>query len=108
MTTGPILFLSSLYTSADPWPDTPSPWLLLTGDPKQQENGWGAAAMGDSITSRPAHTIRIPRPSHSPARTTLEDLLLQAATRLEISCMSVQRAQKKASAALRQRLAGVG
>ncbi len=41
--------------------------------------------------------------------TILEGLSLrQAATRLEISCMSVQRAQKKALAALRQRLAGGG
>ena len=41
--------------------------------------------------------------------TVLEGLSLrQAATRLEISCMSVQRAQKKALAALRQRLAGGG
>jgi len=34
--------------------------------------------------------------------------LRQAASRLEISCMSVQRAQKKAIAALRQQLAGGG
>jgi RNA polymerase sigma-B factor len=41
--------------------------------------------------------------------TVMEGLSLrQAATRLEISCMSVQRAQKKAIAALRQRLAGGG
>ncbi len=41
--------------------------------------------------------------------TVLEGLSLrQAATRLEISCMSVQRAQKKAIAALRQQLAGGG
>ena len=41
--------------------------------------------------------------------TVLEGLSLrQAATRLEISCMSVQRAQKKALGALRQRLAGGG
>ena len=41
--------------------------------------------------------------------TVLEGLSLrQAATRLEISAMSVQRAQKKALAALRQRLAGAG
>jgi RNA polymerase sigma factor (sigma-70 family) len=41
--------------------------------------------------------------------TVLEGLSLrQAASRLEISCMSVQRAQKKALAALRQRLAGGG
>jgi RNA polymerase sigma factor (sigma-70 family) len=41
--------------------------------------------------------------------TVLEGLSLrQAATRLEISCMSVQRAQKKALAALRQRVAGGG
>jgi RNA polymerase sigma-B factor len=41
--------------------------------------------------------------------TVLEGLSLrQAATRLEISCMSVQRAQKKALAALRQQLAGGG
>ncbi len=41
--------------------------------------------------------------------TVLEGLSLrQAATRLEISCMSVQRAQKKALAALRQQLSGGG
>jgi RNA polymerase sigma factor (sigma-70 family) len=41
--------------------------------------------------------------------TVLEGLSLrQAATQLEISCMSVQRAQKKALAALRQQLAGGG
>jgi RNA polymerase sigma-B factor len=41
--------------------------------------------------------------------TVLEGLSLrQAASRLEISCMSVQRAQKKALGALRQRLAGGG
>jgi RNA polymerase sigma-B factor len=41
--------------------------------------------------------------------TILEGLSLrQAAERLEISCMSVQRAQKKAIAALRQQLAGGG
>jgi RNA polymerase sigma factor (sigma-70 family) len=41
--------------------------------------------------------------------TVLEGLSLrQAATRLEISCMSVQRAQKKALVALRQRLTGGG
>jgi RNA polymerase sigma-B factor len=41
--------------------------------------------------------------------TVLEGLSLrQAATRLEISCMSVQRAQKKALAALRQQLVGGG
>ena len=41
--------------------------------------------------------------------TVLEGLSLrQAASRLEISCMSVQRAQKKALAALRQQLAGGG
>jgi RNA polymerase sigma factor (sigma-70 family) len=41
--------------------------------------------------------------------TVLEGLSLrQAALRLEISCMSVQRAQKKALAALRQHLAGGG
>jgi len=41
--------------------------------------------------------------------TVLEGLSLrQAATRLEISCMSVQRAQKKALGALRHRLAGGG
>ena len=41
--------------------------------------------------------------------TVLEGLSLrQAASRLEISCMSVQRAQKKALAALQQRLAGGG
>jgi RNA polymerase sigma factor (sigma-70 family) len=41
--------------------------------------------------------------------TVLEGLSLrQAATRLEISCMSVQRAQKKALGALRERLAGGG
>ncbi|CAK6700515.1 hypothetical protein IFHNHDMJ_02859 [Synechococcus sp. CBW1107] len=41
--------------------------------------------------------------------TVLEGLSLrQAATQLEISCMSVQRAQKKAIAALRQQLAGGG
>jgi RNA polymerase sigma factor (sigma-70 family) len=41
--------------------------------------------------------------------TVLEGLSLrQAATRLEISPMAVQRAQKKALAALRQQLAGVG
>jgi RNA polymerase sigma factor (sigma-70 family) len=41
--------------------------------------------------------------------TVLEGLSLrQAATRLEISCMSVQRAQKKALAALRQQLVGAG
>ena len=41
--------------------------------------------------------------------TVLEGLSLrQAAERLEISCMSVQRAQKKALVALRQRLAGGG
>jgi RNA polymerase sigma factor (sigma-70 family) len=41
--------------------------------------------------------------------TVLEGLSLrQAAERLEISCMSVQRAQKKALGALRQQLAGGG
>jgi RNA polymerase sigma factor (sigma-70 family) len=41
--------------------------------------------------------------------TVLEGLSLrQAASRLEMSCMSVQRAQKKALAALRQQLAGAG
>ena len=41
--------------------------------------------------------------------TVLEGLSIrQAAERLEISCMSVQRAQKKAIAALRQQLAGGG
>jgi RNA polymerase sigma-B factor len=41
--------------------------------------------------------------------TVLEGLSLrQAAERLEISCMSVQRAQKKAIAALRQQLSGGG
>ena len=41
--------------------------------------------------------------------TVLEGLSLrQAAERLEISCMSVQRAQKKAIAALREQLAGGG
>ncbi len=41
--------------------------------------------------------------------TVLEGLSLrQAASRLEISCMSVQRAQKKALAALREQLAGGG
>jgi RNA polymerase sigma factor (sigma-70 family) len=41
--------------------------------------------------------------------TVLEGLSLrQAAERLEISAMSVQRAQKKALAALRQQLAGGG
>lgn len=41
--------------------------------------------------------------------TVLKGLSLRhAATRLEISCMSVQRAQKKALGALRQRLAGGG
>lgn len=41
--------------------------------------------------------------------TLLEDLSLRAAAeRLEISAMSVQRAQKKAIAALRQQLAGGG
>jgi len=48
---------------------------------------------------------------HGPAwrLTVLEGFSLrQAASRLEISCMSVQRAQKKAIAALRQQLAGGG
>ena len=41
--------------------------------------------------------------------TVLEGLSLRAAAeRLEISCMSVQRAQKKALAALRQQLSGGG
>ena len=63
-------------------------------------NGLAMEQLVDQLPAAQATALRL---------TVLEGLSLrQAATRLEISCMSVQRAQKKALVALRQRLAGGG
>jgi hypothetical protein len=57
---------------------------------------------GEGLTTGPAHTHRIPRPI-------LAGLSLRAAAaQLQIRPMAVQRAQKKALAALRQQLVGAG
>jgi len=63
-------------------------------------NGLALEQLVDQLPAAQATALRL---------TVLEGLSLrQAAERLEISCMSVQRAQKKALAALREQLAGVG
>ena len=63
-------------------------------------NGLALEQLVDQLPAAQATALRL---------TVLEGLSLrQAATRLEISCMSVQRAQKKALAALRQQLVGAG
>jgi RNA polymerase sigma factor (sigma-70 family) len=59
-------------------------------------NGLALEQLVDQLPAAQATALRL---------TVLEGLSLrQAAERLEISCMSVQRAQKKAIAALRQQL----
>ena len=63
-------------------------------------NGLGLEQLVDQLPAAQATALQL---------TVLEGLTLRAAAeRLEISVMSVQRAQKKAIAALRQRLAGGG
>jgi RNA polymerase sigma factor (sigma-70 family) len=63
-------------------------------------NGLALEQLVDQLPAAQATALRL---------TVLEGLSLrQAAERLEISCMSVQRAQKKALAALRQQLGGGG
>ncbi len=63
-------------------------------------NGLALEQLVDQLPAAQATALRL---------TVLEGLSLrQAAERLEISCMSVQRAQKKALAALREQLAGGG
>jgi RNA polymerase sigma factor (sigma-70 family) len=63
-------------------------------------NGLALEQLVDQLPAAQATALRL---------TVLEGLSLrQAAERLEISCMSVQRAQKKALGALRQQLAGGG
>ncbi|WP_094561223.1 sigma-70 family RNA polymerase sigma factor [Synechococcus sp. 8F6] len=63
-------------------------------------NGLALEQLVDQLPAAQATALRL---------TVLEGLSLRAAAeRLEISCMSVQRAQKKALAALRQQLAGGG
>jgi RNA polymerase sigma-B factor len=63
-------------------------------------NGLALEQLVDQLPAAQATALRL---------TVLEGLSLrQAAERLEISCMSVQRAQKKAIAALRQQLSGGG
>jgi RNA polymerase sigma factor (sigma-70 family) len=66
----------------------------------QAMNGLALEQLVEQLPAAQATALRL---------TVLEGLSLrQAAERLEISCMSVQRAQKKALAALRQQLAGGG
>jgi RNA polymerase sigma factor (sigma-70 family) len=63
-------------------------------------NGLALEQLVDQLPAAQATALRL---------TVLEGLSLRAAAeRLEISCMSVQRAQKKALAALRQQLTGGG
>jgi RNA polymerase sigma-B factor len=63
-------------------------------------NGLALEQLVDQLPAAQATALRL---------TILEGLSLrQAAERLEISCMSVQRAQKKAIAALRQQVSGGG
>ena len=63
-------------------------------------NGLALEQLVEQLPAAQATAVRL---------TVLEGLSLRkAAERLQISCMSVQRAQKKALASLRQRLAGVG
>ena len=65
---------------------------------REAMNGLALEQLVDQLPAAQATALRL---------TVLEGLSLrQAASRLEISCMSVQRAQKKAIAALRQQLAG--
>jgi RNA polymerase sigma factor (sigma-70 family) len=72
------------------------------GEPPISEamSGLALEQLVDQLPAAQATALRL---------TVLEGLSLRAAAeRLEISCMSVQRAQKKALAALRQQLAGGG
>jgi RNA polymerase sigma factor (sigma-70 family) len=92
----------SLDASADGEPCLLDQLAAPDAEPAISEamNGLALEQLVEQLPAAQATALRL---------TILEGLSLrQAATRLEISCMSVQRAQKKAIAALRQQLAGGG
>jgi RNA polymerase sigma-B factor len=92
----------SLDPSADGEPSLLDQLAAPEAEPAISEaiHGLALEQLVDQLPSAQATALRL---------TVLEGLSLrQAAERLEISCMSVQRAQKKALAALRQQLGGGG
>jgi RNA polymerase sigma factor (sigma-70 family) len=93
---------SSLDAQADGEPCLLDQLAAPEAEPAISEamNGLALEQLVDQLPAAQATALRL---------TVLEGLSLRAAAeRLEISCMSVQRAQKKAIAALRQQLAGGG
>ena len=93
---------SSLDAQADGEPCLLDQLAAPEGEPAISEaiHGLALEQLVEQLPAAQATALRL---------TVLEGLSLrQAAERLEISCMSVQRAQKKALGALRQRLAGGG
>ena len=93
---------SSLDAQADGEPCLLDQLAAPEAEPAISEamNGLALEQLVDQLPAAQATALRL---------TVLEGLSLrQAAERLEISCMSVQRAQKKAIAALRQQVSGGG
>ena len=93
---------SSLDAQADSEPCMLDQLAAPEAEPASREamNGLALEQLVEQLPAAQATALRL---------TVLEGLSIrQAAERLEISCMSVQRAQKKAIATLRQQLAGGG